>query len=314
MTNEITITKETVKTLLPERKEDSHKGSFGSVLNIAGSINYRGAAYLSTVSALKVGAGYVTLAAIEEVISSVSILCPEAVFVPLKQKDGTIKASEYKKIIEILPKHKVLSLGCGISSLFNKQNEIENFVKNLLCKYVYSCHCEVANATAAIQKNNKLFEPKIIIDADGINIISKLNIENLPKNTILTPHPMELSRLLEVEVNEIQKNRSKYAKSAAQKFGAIVVLKGHNTVITNGDEVYINQTGNSALAKAGSGDVLTGMISGFLAQGVEPLKGAILGVYLHGLTGEIASQTLTQYSVNASDTVNFIHEGIKSII
>ena len=295
MDKEIIITKELVKSFLPGRIENSHKGIFGSVLNIAGSINYRGAAYLSTISAFKAGAGYVSLASIDKVINCVCTLCPEAVFIPLKEKCGTIKETEYRKIIEILPKYKVLTFGCGISSIGGEQKEIINFVKKLMSK---------------IQNTRK----SVVIDADGLNIISKLDIEKLPVNTLITPHPMELSRLLKVDIGEIQKNRIEYATIAAKKYNVIVVLKGYNTVITNGDEVYINRTGNSALAKAGSGDVLTGVISGFLAQGLRPTEAAVLGVYLHGLTGEIASESLTQYGVNASDLVQFISEGIKTII
>lgn len=292
---EIIIEKTFIKSLLPERKENSHKGVFGSILNISGSLNYRGAAFLSTISALKSGAGYIALASIKEVINSVSILCPEAVFIPLKEKNGTIKSIEYKKILEILPKYKVLSLGCGISSLNENQTEIETFTKNLL---------------NALQK----VKIPVVIDADGLNIISKLNIKTLPENTVLTPHPTELSRLLNIDVDEIQKERIKYVKMASQKYKSTVVLKGHNTVISNGNAVYINPTGNSSLAKAGSGDILTGIISGFCAQGVPPFEASILGVYIHGLAGEISSKNLTEYSVNASDLIRFIPNTIKEII
>ena len=125
--SEIVITKEYAKSFLPKRVENSHKGTYGSVLNVAGSLNYRGAAFLSSVSALKVGAGYVALASVNEVISSVSILCPEAVFVPLKEKNGTISKNEYKKILKILPKYKTLSVGCGLSSMSEKKDETEYF-------------------------------------------------------------------------------------------------------------------------------------------------------------------------------------------
>ena len=279
---------------MPKRIQNSHKGTYGSVLNVAGSINYRGAAYLSSVSALKVGAGYVALAGIKEVINSVSALCPEAVFVPLKEKNGTIEKNEYKKILEILPKYKVLSFGCGLSSMFENHGEAKDFIRNLI------------NAV-------KNIDIPVIIDADGLNIISKLNISKLPKNSILTPHPNELSRLLDINVSEIQNNREKYAKEAAKKYKSVVILKGFETVITDEEKTYINKTGNSALSKAGSGDVLSGMISGFCAQGVNPFDSAVLGVYLHGLTGEISSEKLTQYGVNASDLIKYIPDAIKTL-
>ena len=289
------ITKEYAKFLLPEREQNSNKGTFGSVLNISGSINYRGAAFLSTKSALKTGAGYVELASINEVINSVSVLCPEAVFIPLEQNRGMIKASEYRKILEILPKIKVLLFGCGISSMNKDQTEIEEFTKNLLEKI----------------KDIKI---PVIIDADGLNIISRLKITKLPQKTIITPHPMELSRLLGIDVFEIQQDRVKYAKIAAEKYKAIVVLKGQNTVITNGEKVYINKNGNSALAKAGTGDVLAGIISGFCAQGADYFDGAVLGVYIHGLAGDIISEQLTQYGVNASELIDFIPNAIYKIL
>ena len=294
MTEKI-ITKEYAKTLLPKREQNSNKGSFGSVLNISGSINYRGAAFLSTKAALKTGAGYVELASINEVINSVSFLCPEAVFIPLEQKNSTIKDSEYKKILELLPKIKVLLFGCGLSSMNKDQTEIEEFTKNLL-------------------ENIKDIKIPVIIDADGLNIISRLKITELPQKTIITPHPMELSRLLNVEVSEIQKCRTKYAKIAAEKYNSVVVLKGQNTVITDGEKVFVNKTGNSALAKAGTGDVLAGIISGLCAQGANYFDAAVLGVYIHGLAGEIASEQLTQYGVNASELIDFIPNAINEIL
>ena len=294
MTEEI-ITKEYIKTVFPKREQNSHKGTFGNVLNIAGSINYRGAAYLSTKSALKVGAGYVELASIKEVVDSVSTLCPEAVFIPLAQKNGTIVAEEYKKISKILPKIKVLLFGCGISSIEKNQEEIEQFVRTLLL-------------------NSEFSEKPVIIDADGINIISRLKIEKLPLKTILTPHPAELSRLLEIDVSDIRKDRIKYAEIAAKKYKSVIVLKGQNTVITDGEKVFINKTGNSALAKAGTGDVLAGMIAGFCSQGTDFLNAAILGVYLHGLAGEIASEKMSEYSVNASELIDFIPDAILKIL
>lgn len=289
------ITKEYVKSLLPKREQNSHKGTFGSVLNISGSINYRGAAFLSTKSALKIGAGYVELASINEVINSVSTLCPEAVFIPLEQKNGTIKSCEYKKIINILPKIKTILLGCGISSLNSNLNEIESFIKNIIL-------------------NIKNIEIPVIIDADGLNIIARLNITNLPLNTIMTPHPAELSRLLNINLSEIQNNRVKYAKIAAKKYNSVVVLKGRNTVITDGERIFISNTGNSALAKAGTGDVLAGIVAGLCAQNVKILDAAVLGVYIHGLAGEIASERLSQYSVNASELIDFIPISILEIL
>ena len=294
MSEEI-LTKELVKSILPKRKADSHKGTYGNILNIAGSINYRGAAFLSSKSALKSGAGYVTLASVEEVISSVSILCPEVVFLPLKIKNGTLSYNDCKKITKILPDFKVIEIGCGLSAIDKNHVNIERFFKKIIFE---------------IYKNRK----QVIIDADGINILAKDEHIKIPPKSVLTPHPKELSRLLKYDVSQIQSERVKFAKMAAQKYSSVIVLKGHNTVITDGINSYINKTGNSSLSKAGSGDVLTGMISGFCAQGAESFNAAILGVYLHGLAGEIASKELSEYSVNASDLIDYIPKAIRSLL
>ena len=125
---------------------------------------------------------------------------------------------------------------------------------------------------------------------------------------------MELSRLLKVDINEILANREKYARIASQTYDCITVLKGHNTIVTDGDEIYINTTGSSALAKAGTGDVLTGMTAGFCAQGVKPIESAILSVYLHGLSGDIASENLTSYCVLASDVIAYINCAFEQVL
>ena len=154
----------------------------------------------------------------------------------------------------------------------------------------------------------------IVIDADGLNSISNSEIDKISGKSIITPHPKELSRLIKVPVEIIQSDREYYAVETAKSLETIVVLKGHNTIVTDGEQIYINKSGCSALAKAGSGDVLTGMITGLLAQTKNPLNSAILGVFLHGLTGDIAAKSLTEYGVLASDLLNFIPKAIKEIL
>jgi NAD(P)H-hydrate repair Nnr-like enzyme with NAD(P)H-hydrate dehydratase domain len=162
----------------------------------------------------------------------------------------------------------------------------------------------------------------VIFDADALNFMSHLlhpsgpskTSINLPKNSIITPHPKELSRLLNVDVSEIQAKRVHYASIAAKQLNTVVVLKGKHSVISDGERVFINPTGNSALAKAGTGDVLTGMISGFCAQGVSPINAACLGVYLHGLAGDIAAEDLSQYGMLASDLLNYIPNAILKVL
>ena len=272
---------------MPKRGEESNKSTFGRVLNIAGSNNFIGAACLSSKAALKVGAGYVSLASIDKVVDSVASMLPEITYISLKEKNGVI--AEFNDIIN-LNSYDVISIGCGITNTI----ETRKFVSNILNKIKPT--------------------QKIILDADGINILGTLKEYPELNNVIITPHPRELSRLIGIEVDKIQGNREKYAVQTSLKYGCIIVLKGHNSVITDGNEVYINTTGTSALAKAGTGDVLTGIIAGLAAQKVSNINAAILGVFLHGLSGDIASLELTKYSVLASDVINFLPYAIKKII
>ena len=286
------LTKDFVKNLLPQRIEDSNKGTYGKVLNIAGSINYQGAAYLSSLAPLKIGAGLVTLATTKQLVNNLAAGCPWVTFLPLETyNEQCISKEAFEQVKEYIDSYSVVSIGPGLST----DEEVSEFVKTVI-NY--------------LQQTDK----KSVIDADALNIIAAGGIDKLPKNSVITPHPMELSRLINVPVEEIQRARVEYAFKTAQKFGCNVVLKGNKTVICTTDGlVYINTRGNSSLAKAGSGDVLTGMISGLIAQGAEVKEAALLGVYLHGLCGEIAARTLTQYSVLATDQIECIPDAIKLI-
>lgn len=288
------LTRDYVKGLLPERMEDSNKATFGSVLNVSGSVNYRGAACLSSLSALKVGAGYVTLACLEIVASCVTSFSPDIVIIPLLSSDGCIAEEEHKKIASVIDKYSVLSIGCGLSSIFGDRKSIRSFFFNVI---------------ASVSP----LEMPVIIDADGLNLLAELPQVALPRYSVLTPHPKELSRLLKVSTDDIQSDRIGYAEKAARKYSAVIVLKGHRTIVTDGDSTFVNMTGNSALAKAGSGDILTGMVSGFCAQGLSALDAACLAVYLHGKTGDLARDECSAYSVLASDLLRFIPCAIKTL-
>ena len=294
-----------VKSFLPKRKRNSHKGTYGHVLNIAGSNEYRGAAYLSSIGAFKAGCGMVTLAATDKVIDVVSNYNPMIIYLSLANVSNPFaKFYNLKKILKYIDKYSVVTIGCGLgmksASVF--------LVKKLL---------------KTLQNTNIPF----VIDADAINIIAKKKINILPKNSIITPHPKELSRLLNIGVEDIQKNRIEAAIEASKKYNCITLLKGENTVISNetGEKVYINATGNSALSKAGSGDVLSGMISGFLAQMINNyedkdkisekiIKAAIVGTYLHGKAAEAATTDMSPHSVLQEDIINSIGGQIKKLL
>ncbi len=264
------ITVKDFKEIMPPRPENSNKGTFGRVLNIAGSKNYIGAAVLSSITPLRTGAGLVTLACPKFLIPIIASKLPEVTFLPLDEP-----------IFKAIREYDVISLGCGLG----KSGETKELVKKVL---------------------NTNTNAKWVIDADALNIIAEENIKELPQNSILTPHPKEMSRLLNCTLKEIQENREESAIKCSKKFKCNVLLKGQNTVITNGETVYINKTGSSALAKAGSGDVLTGIISGLMAQGLSPFEAGIKGAYLHGLSGETAAKDLSVYSVLAGDLIEYL--------
>ena len=284
--------KEIILKLLPKRIPNSHKGTYGHVLNIAGSTQYQGAAFLSSISALRVGAGYCMLASCSDVINTVASITPDITFLDLGQSGyGTIP-KDAAKFINALANYDIVSIGCGL----NQIGGVEDFTANFL-------------------KKNKTSYTPIIIDADGLNILANSKNYSFPLNSIITPHPMELSRLMGVEVKEIQQNRAKWAWQACKEFDTIVLLKGHETVIAvPSGKIFINHTGNSALAKAGSGDILTGMIAGFCAQGISLEESACCAVYIHGIASEIASKSMTEYSVLASDLIKYIPLAMSALL
>ena len=282
---------------MPEREQNSNKGTFGKVLNFSGSKNYIGAAYLSTVSILKTGGGFAALATENDIIKSVSVLLPEAVY--LSRKDGLNQLGSFSVIL----------IGCGLG--------LERKSVNLFKKVI-----------KAIQGSNI----PTVIDADGLNILAELYTKkdkeilkyacNSKKLLIITPHPLEAARLLGMNLNNVLADLEGCAKKLSERYNCVAVLKSHRTIITDGQNLFINQHGNSALAKAGSGDVLAGIIAGLLAQeaggnievNTDMFEAARLGVYLHSRAGEIASEELTEYSVLASELPNYLHKAIAEIL
>lgn len=285
--------KEYFKSILPKRPENSHKGTFGHVLNIAGSGFYTGAAYFSSIVPLKVGCGRITLASVKPVLEAISSFSPDIILMPLDEtKEKTIAPKSINKLEKVLGNYDVVSVGCGLS--MNKDT-IKFFAKLI--------------------KVLRNLETPVVIDADGLNILSELKNYDLPPNTILTPHPLELSRLMRVSVENILSEPETWVKKCCEKYQCTTVLKLHETLIAdNKGNFYVNKTGNTALSHGGSGDVLCGMIAGFLAQGLNCFDASVLGVYLHGVMAEIASEELTEYSTLSSDLLNYIPKAIKTIL
>lgn len=265
---------------LPQRPKNSNKGTFGKVLNIAGSWNYQGAAYLSSVSALRVGAGLVALSAEEQTIASVAAQTSDVVFVARKD------------VLNDLTNFTVVSIGCGLGVL----PKVKDFFVDFL-------------------ENAKDLSIPVIVDASGLQLLSEIKNINLPEKLILTPHPGEASKLLGVPILEIVEKSEYYSKILSEKYHAIILLKGMNTKVVAPDgKFYVNKTGSTALAKAGSGDVLTGMIAGFVAQKMDLFEATCLASYLHGLVGEFAVEDFTEYGVLASDLLNYIPKAIARVI
>lgn len=263
---------------LPLRSENSNKGTFGRVLNIAGSDYMPGAAYLSSVSALKAGCGYVFLATEERVINAVSAQTQNVVFAPLGDIDNLLKTAD------------VLLIGCGISTSKKAEKIFTETMKSVP-------------------------DIPVVIDADGLNILAGLENPNLPGKLILTPHIKEASRLLKIETEKISADMEFYAREISEKYNCTTVLKSSETVVCGKDlNIYRNTKQNSALAKAGSGDVLSGIISGLLAQGMDEFNAAKTGVYIHSLAGEYAKNDLTEFAVLANDQIRYISCAFKKLL
>ncbi len=267
---------------LKNRAPDSHKGTYGTVLSVCGSYGMAGAAMLCAKAALRVGAGLVACATPRSVYPLIGGALPEAVFVPLCETErGTVTPHVSRETRNWQQKARAMVVGCGLG----QGDAVETAVLTLL---------EEARCP-------------IVLDADGINAVAKhiLKRERETPPLILTPHPMEMARLLHCSVDEVQADRESAATRAATLFHAVVVLKGHRTVVA--DEhgtVYVNGTGNPGMATAGSGDVLAGIIGGLLAQGLSLFEAATVGVYLHGAAGDAAAARVGVPSLLASDIVD----------
>lgn len=281
-----------IHKLLPFRPPDGNKGTFGYVLTVAGARGFSGAAAMAAISALKVGAGFVRLAAPKGIMDALEAKLLEVVKIPLEQTDDeTINTKAIDTLLPILEKSDVVVIGPGITT----NPETADFIFKFLPEV----------------------KVPLIIDADAINIIAQ-NIKFLKKLRapfILTPHPGELARLIKIPSSQINRERIDLAKKYAKELGGVLVLKGAPTIIASPKgEVYINPTGNSGLATAGSGDVLVGMISGFLAQALSPLNASMLGVFLHGLCAQLATAENNEYSLIAGDLIDYIPKSINYIL
>ncbi|MCH5348024.1 MAG: NAD(P)H-hydrate dehydratase [Oscillospiraceae bacterium] len=269
-----------VSELFPKRPKNCHKGSFGRLLNISGCASMSGAALLSTNAALRSGAGLVTLASTGTVINRIASAVPEATYLPLEaDKRGAIAEISGDVIVKALKNKTAVSAGCGLSVTDGTKSVIKRVIKEADCP--------------------------IILDADGINCIAdNIDIIRDTKNKlIITPHIGELARLSGVSHQAAAGDRLTLAVNIAREYGAVVVAKGVPTFVAGRGRVYVIPAGNPGLARGGSGDVLTGIIASFAAQGIDPLDAAAAGVYIHGAAADCAAEELSEICMLPSDVI-----------
>ena len=270
--NPLTIeTKKLLRKLL--RNSKSHKGDFGHVLVVAGNIGFGGAALLSSKAAIKIGAGLVSLATRSEHLQAALSFAPEVMTKPVDSGQSLENYLDFPTVI---------CLGPGLGKDYWSEQMIYKSLENT-------------------HKN----KTPILIDADGLNLLPEFSKKlPLPKKIVLTPHLGEAARLLNTSVEKVKKNRVSAAKRISNKYNSVVVLKSHETLICKEDKIYICDKGNPGMATAGMGDVLSGMISGLIAQKLSLFEAACLGVDLHARAGDIYSEKNNQQSLLPTDIID----------
>lgn len=273
----------TVLKLLPDREVTAHKGDFGKVLLLCGSEGYTGAAALAAMGALRVGAGLVYLGVPRSIYAIEAIKLTEPVIFPLPDRNGMLSCDSLERIRQLLPGMDAVLMGSGMG----QSEEVSQVIRFVLENY----------------------SGPVVLDADGINGMSghKDILRGRTGITILTPHEGEFSRFTGITISD----RVEDARKLARELKVIVVLKGHETVITDGTSDYINPTGNPGMAVGGSGDVLAGMITGLLGQGITPLMSAACSVWLHGASGDICAKEIGQYGMLPSDMLKVLPRLLK---
>ncbi len=274
---------------IPKRATDAHKGDFGRVCIIAAGRGFAGAAALAGRSALRSGSGLVRVACPQSLINALTAFEPCFTTIPLMENDdGKISSKSIDVILAAVEDNDVMAFGPGVG--------------------VSKDICEILENLIAIQGL------QLVIDADGLNNLAK--IRNWPQiraaNLILTPHPGEMKRLWAGLCDEpLPQDRIELAGKFASMTDSVIVLKGAGTIVSDGSNYYVNQTGNPGMATAGSGDVLTGVIVSLWGQQFGCLDSAVLGVYVHGLAGDLAAEDKTQISLIATDIIDYLANAFK---
>ena len=272
-----------VLSILPERDPWGHKGTFGKILLLCGSRGYTGAAYLAAMGALRSGAGLVFLGVPESIYPIEAVKLHEPVVFPLPEEDGRLSILAVSEILERLPKMDAVLIGCGLGQSNGTLAVVKAVLENAKCP--------------------------VVVDADGINVLAEHKdiLRGRQYPTILTPHEGEFLRF----GGTIGEDRMASAACFAKEWNSILVLKGHETCITDGEIHYRNKTGNPGMAVGGSGDVLSGIIVSLLGQGIEPLKAAACGVWLHGAAGDLCAKEIGQYGMLPTDMLQSLPRLLK---
>lgn len=272
-----------VLDLLPDRDPWGHKGNFGRILLLCGSRGYTGAAYLSAMGALRSGAGLVFLGVPESIYAIEAVKLNEPVVFPLPDNGGMLDQSAIAEILARLPRMDAVLIGCGLGLSSDTEAVVKAVLEHAECP--------------------------VVVDADGISLLKahKDILRGRKAPTILTPHDGEFLRL----GGKIEENRMKSAACFAEEWNCVLLLKGHRTCITSGTVHYRNCTGNPGMAVGGSGDVLAGMITGLLGQGLPPLEAAACGAWLHGAAGDLCASEIGQYGMLPSDLLDALPRLLK---
>lgn len=288
----LALTDEDVKALLPKRKRNSHKGSYGRAAIVAGSIEYTGAAYLSAAACLRSGAGYTTLFVPSEILPHYVLKAPEIL---LKSSNEGSRYVLNEEIMGQVCAYDAVAYGMGMG-----------------------VSQSVAEGAAWLLAH---YQGKLVLDADGLNSLSVYQKEGLSalfKNAkcdvVLTPHVKEFSRLSGLSVEEILRGEIACAQAFAKENSVTLLLKNAASVLTDGVRVWVNLTGNSGQAKAGSGDVLSGVLAGLCAQGANAFDGACAAAFLCGRAAEIAAKSVGEYSLTATDCIACLGEAFLSVL
>ncbi len=285
------VERELVYALLPQRRRDDHKGHFGHALVISGSRGKSGAASLVAKSALKAGAGLVTVAAPDTAQKILATHSTEMMTEPLPEtKNGSISSKALPLLLGLAKDMNLISIGPGITREKQTASTIRNFIKKT--------------------------KIPALIDADGLNAFEGFSKDLFGKKRqlIITPHPGEMSRLIGQSVKFVQDNRVEVCRNFAVTHHCYVVLKGYRTLISDPTgQVFVNPSGNPGLGTAGAGDVLTGIMTGFLMQGIDILHALILSVFLHGFAADIAASDLGEIPLMAGDVIDYLPDAIMEL-